>query len=173
MSLILTGDPFTAKPLSSSRLQRLHLSPSPAAKTCGTFQTPGLLPMARLHYLVSRVLASHHLLLPFPSTSSLRPIRRPPIPPLSPQLPSPSPLHGRALIPVGFAASRKYASSTFGQRRRASSPPMLLRRRRTRRPTRKAPGQLSVQIGIEEALPDDPEILVRASVLLLHSLTAY
>jgi hypothetical protein len=34
---------------------------------------------------------------------------------------------------------------------------MLLRRRRARR---KGPGELSVQIGIEEALPDDPLILV-------------
>ncbi|KAK3152540.1 hypothetical protein QOZ80_2BG0160360 [Eleusine coracana subsp. coracana] len=42
---------------------------------------------------------------------------------------------------------------------------MLLRRRRARRPTRKGPGELSVQIGIEEDLPDDPEILSIAEML--------
>lgn len=130
--------------------------------------------MARLHHLVSRALASQHLLLPYPTASSLRPLApRPPIPPLSP--PPSSLLRGRTLIPFSVAASRKYASSTFGRRRRASSPPMLLRgrRRRARRPTRKGPGELSVQIGIEEDLPDDPEILVISSVPMFHCLTAY
>ncbi|GJM90652.1 hypothetical protein PR202_ga06953 [Eleusine coracana subsp. coracana] len=118
--------------------------------------------MARLHYLVSRALASQHVPLPSPTTSSLRPTPRPPLSPLSP--PTSSPLHGRTLLPFAVAAtSRKYASATFRRRRRASSPPMLLRRRRARRPTRKGPGELSVQIGIEEDLPDDPEILVIAS----------
>jgi hypothetical protein len=37
---------------------------------------------------------------------------------------------------------------------------MLLRRRRARRPPREGPAELNVQIGIEEALPDDPTILV-------------
>ncbi|GJN19383.1 hypothetical protein PR202_gb06656 [Eleusine coracana subsp. coracana] len=117
--------------------------------------------MARLQHLVSRALASQQLLLPSPTTSSLRLTPRPPIPPLSP--PPSSPLYGRTLLPFSVASSRKYASANFGRRRRASSPPMLLRRRRARRPTRKGPGELSVQIGIEEDLPDDPEILVIAS----------
>ncbi|CAO2045128.1 unnamed protein product [Urochloa humidicola] len=42
---------------------------------------------------------------------------------------------------------------------------MLLRRRRARRPTRKGPGELIVQIGIEEDLPGDPEILSIAETL--------
>ncbi|CAL5023054.1 unnamed protein product [Urochloa decumbens] len=42
---------------------------------------------------------------------------------------------------------------------------MLLRRRRARRSTRKGPGELIVQIGIEEDLPDDPEILSIAETL--------
>lgn len=42
---------------------------------------------------------------------------------------------------------------------------MLLRRKRARSPTRKGPGELRVQIGIEEALPDDPGILSIAETL--------
>ncbi|XP_062223682.1 endoribonuclease YBEY, chloroplastic-like isoform X2 [Phragmites australis] len=125
--------------------------------------------MARLHHFLSRALTSHHGLPPSPTTSTLRPhplrtSARPPLPPLSP--PHSSPPYGRTLLPFVLAAtSRHYASSTPGRRRRSSSPPMLLRRRRARRPTRKGPGELSVQIGIEEALPDDPEILSIAETL--------
>jgi rRNA maturation RNase YbeY len=42
---------------------------------------------------------------------------------------------------------------------------MLLRRRRARRPPREGPAELNVQIGIEEALPDDPTILSIAEAL--------
>ncbi|PWZ04269.1 Endoribonuclease YbeY [Zea mays] len=117
--------------------------------------------MVRLHQLLSRTLASHQIL---PSaTSSVRstprlllPLRLPP--------PAPPP-HGRTLLPIIVAASRQYASSTFGMRRRSTRPPMLLRRKRARSPTRKGPGELRVQIGIEEALPDDPGILSIAETL--------
>ncbi|XP_066321548.1 endoribonuclease YBEY, chloroplastic-like isoform X2 [Miscanthus floridulus] len=117
--------------------------------------------MVRLHQLLSRALASHQIL---PSTTSsvrstprlLLPLRSPP--------PAPAP-HGRTLLPIIVSASRQYASSTFGRRKRSSRPPMLLGRKRARRPTRKGPGELSVQIGIEEALPDDPEILSIAETL--------
>ncbi|CAN6237609.1 unnamed protein product [Urochloa humidicola] len=118
--------------------------------------------MVRLHHLLSRALASHHL-LPSTATASLRPTPRRPLPLHS--APPFSPPHGRALLPfVVAAASRQYAASSF-RRRRSSSPPMLLRRRRARRPTRKGPGELIVQIGIEEDLPDDPEILSIAETL--------
>ncbi|TVU33138.1 hypothetical protein EJB05_24924 [Eragrostis curvula] len=119
--------------------------------------------MARLHYLVSRALASHHLQLPSPTMSSLRSSQRLPIPLLSP--PPSSPLHGRTLLPFVVTASRRYASSAFGRRRRSLSPPMLLGRRRAMRPTRKGPSELSVQIGIEEGLPEGPEILSIAETL--------
>ncbi|CAN6230921.1 unnamed protein product [Urochloa humidicola] len=118
--------------------------------------------MARPHHLLSRALASHHLLPP-PTTSGLRPNPRRPLPLHSP--PPFSPPHGRALLPFVVAtAPRQYAASSF-RRRRSSSPPMLLRRRRARRPMRKGPGELIVQIGIEEDLPDDPEILGIAETL--------
>ncbi|KAL6888939.1 hypothetical protein ACP4OV_009965 [Aristida adscensionis] len=129
-----------------------------------------LLPMARLHRVLCRALASPHLhlLSPSPTTSTLRPhpfrtAARPPLPVHSPPPPLPSPAHGRSLLPSPAAS---YASSAPGRRRRrAPLPPMLLRRRRARRPARKGPGELSVQIGIEEALPDDPEILSIAETL--------
>uniref|UniRef100_A0ACD5ZP75 Uncharacterized protein n=1 Tax=Avena sativa TaxID=4498 RepID=A0ACD5ZP75_AVESA len=110
--------------------------------------------MARLHHLLSRALASHHLLRPSPFPLSARPT----LPLHSP------PSHSRSQGPPPFlaAASRYYASSVSGRRRRRSPPPMLLRRRRTRR---KGPSELSVQIGIEEALPDDPLILSIAETL--------
>ncbi|XP_039833932.1 endoribonuclease YBEY, chloroplastic-like isoform X2 [Panicum virgatum] len=117
--------------------------------------------MARLHLLLSRALASHHL-LPCSTASGLRPTPRRPIPPHSP--PPFSPPHGHTLPPFAAAASRQYAASSF-RIRRSSAPPMLLRRRKARRPTRKAPGELIVQIGIEEDLPDDPEILSIAETL--------
>ncbi|TKW37148.1 hypothetical protein SEVIR_1G030800v4 [Setaria viridis] len=117
--------------------------------------------MARRHHLLSRALASHHL-LPSPATSSLRPTPRRPLPLHSP--PPFSPPHGPALLPFVAAASRQYAASSF-RRRRSSPPPMLLRRRRARRPTRKGPGELIVQIGIEEDLPDDPETMSIAEAL--------
>ncbi|XP_066329824.1 endoribonuclease YBEY, chloroplastic-like isoform X3 [Miscanthus floridulus] len=116
--------------------------------------------MVRLHQLLSRALASHQIL---PSTtSSVRSTPRLLLPLRS--LPPAPPPHGRTLLPIIVAASRQYASSTFGRRRRSSRPPMLLRRKRARRP-RKGPGELSVQIGIEEALPYDPEILSIAETL--------
>ncbi|XP_020394094.1 endoribonuclease YBEY, chloroplastic isoform X2 [Zea mays] len=117
--------------------------------------------MVRLHQLLSRTLASHQILAS--ATSSVRstprlllPLRLPP--------PAPPP-HGRTLLPIIVAASRQYASSTFGRRGRSTRPPMLLRRKRARSPTRKGPGELRVQIGIEEALPDDPGILSIAETL--------
>ncbi|KAL6629359.1 hypothetical protein ACP70R_029124 [Stipagrostis hirtigluma subsp. patula] len=118
--------------------------------------------MARLHHVLSRALASHHLLLPSPTACTLRShsFRTSPPPPTPPP-----PANGRSLLPFLSATSRRYASSTPGRRRRASPPPFLLRRRRARRPARKGPGELSVQIGIEEALPDDPEILSIAETL--------
>uniref|UniRef100_A0A0E0JXK9 Uncharacterized protein n=1 Tax=Oryza punctata TaxID=4537 RepID=A0A0E0JXK9_ORYPU len=137
--------------------------------------------MARLHHLIlSRALASHHhhhhhhhhhlLLLPSPPpSSSLRPPLLPSSSPRpttllrSPPRPPPPP-HGRSMPPSSLAAaSRHYASSTPGSRRR--TPPMLLRRRRARRPPREGPAELNVQIGIEEALPDDPTILSIAEAL--------
>ncbi|XP_039788820.1 endoribonuclease YBEY, chloroplastic-like isoform X3 [Panicum virgatum] len=117
--------------------------------------------MARLHLLLSRALASHHL-LPCTTASGLRPTPRRPLPPHSP--PPFSPPHGHTLPPFAAAASRQYAASSF-RIRRPSAPPMLLRRRKARRPTRKAPGELIVQIGIEEDIPDDPEILSIAETL--------
>ncbi|OEL16029.1 hypothetical protein BAE44_0022954 [Dichanthelium oligosanthes] len=119
--------------------------------------------MARFHHLLSRALASHHLLTST-ATSSLRPTPRGPLPLHSP--PPFSPPHGRTLLPFVSAASRQYAASSF-RRRRSSPPPMLLRRRRrrARRPTRKSPGELIVQIGIEEELPDDPVIMSIAETL--------
>uniref|UniRef100_A0A0E0NBZ7 Uncharacterized protein n=1 Tax=Oryza rufipogon TaxID=4529 RepID=A0A0E0NBZ7_ORYRU len=123
--------------------------------------------MARLHHLLlSRALASHplhHHLLPSPPPSSSL---LPPLLPSPPRPPSPpSPLPGGRGVPHSSlaAASRHYASSTPGRRRRA--PPMLLRRRRARRPPREGPAELNVQIGIEEALPDDPTILSIAEAL--------
>ncbi|KAG8070246.1 hypothetical protein GUJ93_ZPchr0006g45747 [Zizania palustris] len=123
--------------------------------------------MARLHHLLSRALASHHLHLPSPPAPSLLgpallPLSSRATPPLhSPPRP---PRHGGSgTLPSLAAASRHYASSASGRRRRA--PPMLLRRRRARRPARKGPGLLNVQIGIEEALPDDPTILSIAEAL--------
>ncbi|RLM77958.1 uncharacterized protein C2845_PM12G07270 [Panicum miliaceum] len=111
--------------------------------------------MARLHLLLSRALASHHL-LPSTTASSLRPTPRRPLPPHTP--PPFSPPHGRTLPP--FAA----AASSF-RIRRSSASPMLLKRRKARRPMRKGPGELIVRIGIEEDLPDDPEILSIAETL--------
>ncbi|KQJ94117.1 hypothetical protein BRADI_3g08610v3 [Brachypodium distachyon] len=115
--------------------------------------------MARLHHNLFRALASHHLLLPHRLPLSARPaplLHSPPQPPSHP--------HGHIPPPFLVTASRYYAASTSGRRRRGSPPPMLLRRRRAR-PTRKGPGELSVQIGIEEALPDDPLILSIAETL--------
>nr|CAB3446175.1 unnamed protein product [Digitaria exilis] len=117
--------------------------------------------MARPHHLLSRLVASHRL-LHSTTAPSLRPTARRPLPLHSP--PPFSPPHCRTLLPFVAVASRQYAASSF-RRRRSSPPPMLLRRRRARRPTRKGPGELIVQIGIEEALPDDPEILSIAETL--------
>ncbi|KAM0896779.1 hypothetical protein ACQ4PT_022993 [Festuca glaucescens] len=114
--------------------------------------------MARFHHLLSRALASHHLIRPSPRPFSARPtlpLQSPPPPP------HPHP-HIRSPHPFLPAASRYYGSSVSGRRRRGSAPPMLLRRRRARR---KGPGELSVQIGIEEALPDDPLVLSIAEML--------
>ncbi|WVZ77247.1 hypothetical protein U9M48_025134 [Paspalum notatum var. saurae] len=120
--------------------------------------------MARLHQLLCRALASHQLLPWSTVTSSVRPTPRPCLPLRSPPH-SPSPPCGRTLLLFVAAASRQYATSASGRRRRSSSPPMLLRRRRARRPRRKGLSELSVQIGIEEALPDDPEIMSIAETL--------
>nr|CAB3449391.1 unnamed protein product [Digitaria exilis] len=117
--------------------------------------------MARPHHLLSRVVASHRL-LHSTTAPSLRPTARRPLPLHSP--PPFSPPHCRTLLPFVAAAPRQYAASSF-RRRRSSPPPVLLRRRKARRPTRKGPGELIVQIGIEEALPDDPEILSIAETL--------
>ncbi|XP_047076730.1 endoribonuclease YBEY, chloroplastic-like [Lolium rigidum] len=114
--------------------------------------------MARLHHLLARALASHHLLRPSPLPFSARPtlpLHSPPPPP------HPHP-HTRSPPPFPAAASRYYGSSASRRRRRGSAPPMLPRRRRARR---KGPSELSVQIGIEEALPDDPLILSIAEAL--------
>ncbi|XP_044968106.1 endoribonuclease YBEY, chloroplastic-like isoform X2 [Hordeum vulgare subsp. vulgare] len=113
--------------------------------------------MARLHHLLSRALASNHLLRPPPLPFSARPTL-----PLHPQPPPPPHPHGRSPPPFPSAASRHYASSIPRRRRRGSAPTMFPRRRRARR---KGPGELSVQIGIEEALPDDPLILSIAETL--------
>ncbi|KAF7018784.1 hypothetical protein CFC21_032033 [Triticum aestivum] len=116
--------------------------------------------MARLHHLLSRALASNHLLRPSPPPFSARPTlplhSQPPPPP-----PPPHP-HGRSPPHFLAAASRHYASSMSRPRRRGSAQPMYPRRRRARR---KGPAELSVQIGIEEALPDDPLILSIAETL--------
>ncbi|PUZ74764.1 hypothetical protein GQ55_1G091400 [Panicum hallii var. hallii] len=117
--------------------------------------------MARLHLLLSRALASHHL-LSSTTASSLRPTPRRPLPPHTP--PPFSPPHGRTLPPFAAAASRQHSASSF-RIRRSSASPMLLKRRKARRPMRKGPGELIVQIGIEEDLPDDPEILSIAETL--------
>uniref|UniRef100_A0A0D9VDZ1 Uncharacterized protein n=1 Tax=Leersia perrieri TaxID=77586 RepID=A0A0D9VDZ1_9ORYZ len=115
--------------------------------------------MARLHHLLPRALASHHhlLLLPSPPSSCLRPSllpspssRTPP-----PRPPPPRPHGRRSMLPSLAAGPRHYASS-----RRAS--PMLRRRRAA---LRKGPRELNVQIGIEEALPDDPIVLSIAEAL--------
>jgi hypothetical protein len=151
--------PFCSSSSSSLRSQSSSAKISRTSRSRPHHANLLLLSMVRLHQLLSRTLASHQIL---PSaTSSVRstprlllPLRLPP--------PAPPP-HGRTLLPIIVAASRQYASSTFGRRGRSTRPPMLLRRKRARSPTRKGPGELRVQIGIEEALPDDPGILVIAS----------
>ncbi|EMS49787.1 hypothetical protein TRIUR3_20205 [Triticum urartu] len=110
--------------------------------------------MARLHHVLSRALSSQCLIRPSPPPSSARPTL-----PLHSQPPRP---HGRSLPPFLAAASRYYASSISRRRRRGSAPPMLPRRRTA---GRKGPIELNVQIGIEEALPDDPLVLSIAEAL--------
>ncbi|KAF7011499.1 hypothetical protein CFC21_025797 [Triticum aestivum] len=115
--------------------------------------------MARLHHLLSRALASNHLLRSPPLPFSARPTL--PLHSQPPPAPPPHP-HGRSPPPFLAAASRHYASSLSRRRRRGMAPPMFPRRRRARL---KGPAELSVQIGIEEALPDDPLILSIAETL--------
>ncbi|KAF0934205.1 hypothetical protein E2562_023460 [Oryza meyeriana var. granulata] len=113
--------------------------------------------MARLYYLLSRALTCslRPAMLPLSSrTRTTRPLHSPLRPP---------PPRGRSMPSSLATASWHYVSSTPERRRRAL--PMLLRRRRARRPSRKGPSELSVQIGIEEALPDDPSILSIAEAL--------
>lgn len=121
-----------------------------------------LLSMARLHHRLSSALASQCLLRPSPLPLSARltlPFHSQPRPPPHP--------HGRSVPSFLAAASRYYASYISRRRRSWSARPMLARRRRARR---KAPGELSVQIGIEEALPHDPVILVMTSARYFRSL---
>uniref|UniRef100_A0A8R7TMK6 Uncharacterized protein n=1 Tax=Triticum urartu TaxID=4572 RepID=A0A8R7TMK6_TRIUA len=115
--------------------------------------------MARLHRLLSRALASNHLLRPSPAPFSARPTL--PLHSQPPAPPRPHP-HGRSPPPFLAAASRHYASPISRRRRRGSLPSMFPRRRRARL---KGPAELSVQIGIEEALPDDPLVLSIAETL--------